>query len=178
MRFSFNCFFGVLIFTGLACSPALPQTSLSGNLGLTLSKSIVGVSYTNGKNEWNFGLKDSPILFGSRVMNDNGEFQPGLTYNRRLTANGLYASATYAPVYNRPGNYACNPGRFPLYGDRQCWDEGWNAGEVFLGAGKDFQWESWGITLDANLITPANRNFGTSLSFGLGAGMSYRFKLD
>jgi hypothetical protein len=56
--------------------------------------------------------------------------------------------------------------------------KGWSAGTFFLGGGKSFQFTHWGIHLDAGFVTPADADIARAWGYWLGAGASYRFKLD
>ena len=123
------------------------------NLGLAPSKSMLGVSYAQDLNEVNVGIKS--FAFGN-----SGEYalQPGVSYNRYLKPGGFYGTATYLPVTFS--------------------QEGVEAGSILAGIGKSFQFTSWGIHLDANLATPLTGEFAQAWGYWIGAGVSYRFKLD
>jgi hypothetical protein len=135
---------------------ALAENHLALNVGLSAPKSLLGLSYASGMNEINAGLK------GFRISGSGDyEILPGITYNRYFTGNGFYGSLTYSPGYRNEDQ-----------------DEGWNAGKFFLGAGKTFQWPSWGLNVDAGLSTAATDDFARALGFWFGGGASWRFRLD
>ena len=166
----------ILIFLGLSTSTSIhAEEYLSLNAGLSVSKSILGVSYTRGQNELNIGLKGF-------VVSNSGEYvlQPGLTYNRYFTSNGWYGSIGYAPEYRNEDVLIAkylSPGTYTYHFKRE---KGWTAGGVLLGMGKNFQFTTWGVNLDGGLAVPLNRSElnQTPLSLWVGAGISYRFKLD
>ena len=148
------------------------------NLGLSASKSVLGVSYTSGKNQVNVGLKQ--FWLQSPGENWSGFFQPGISYNRYLTSNGFYATATFAPYYSRDHLYSM---RFVGpdsndYAFDSHFKKGWHMGDLFLGAGKSFQFTHWGIHVDGGFVTPADADIARAWGYWLGAGASYRFKLD
>ena len=66
---------------------------LSLNLGIT-SRSVLGLSYTSGRNVFNAGL----LGFGVR---DGGEYllTPTISYNRYFTDNGWYGLIGYAQTF-------------------------------------------------------------------------------
>jgi hypothetical protein len=153
------------------------ESSVDLNLGLSASKSVLGLSYNNGRNQINVGLRG--ISYSGR---DGFFLQPGIAYNRYLTDNGFYATAIYTLVYwgndvtnfnfqsNGQGGYVVN--EYVVY------EKGWHSDLLMAGLGKSFQFTHWGIHLDAGLSTAANSEFGKVLGLWLGGGFSYRFHLD
>lgn len=163
-----------IVFLTLTSLPAAAEKFIELDLGFAPSKSSLGASYTFDRNEINVGIK----AFG---FTSDGDYSimPGITYNRYFTENGFYGSATYAPLYRSEVSSSGMISGQPydqIIGSRD--GSGWQAGAVFLGLGKTFQWKRWGINTDANLITPATDRFGKDWGFWIGAGASYRFKLD
>jgi hypothetical protein len=163
---------GLLI--SAASSFARAEEHLGLHFGFTVSKSVLGVSYASGKNEFNGGIKAG--WFGARGYG----IQPGLSYNRYFTGNGFYGSLSYAPLYESEevSTYTStgpNPGDYVIESSRV---SGWDPGFLSIGLGKTFQWTSWGIDFDASLLTPASGDLGRTWGYWIGAGTSYRFKLD
>ena len=144
-----------IFFTGLFVSCLTTRAGAEDyaalHFGLSASKSILGLSYSSGRNEVNAGLKGF-------AFTNSGDYavRPGLTYNRTFTENGWYGGLGYAPEYR----------------------DGWDTGDFMLGLGKSFQWPSWGLNVDANLLTAADGEFARTWGYWLGAGASYRFKLE
>jgi hypothetical protein len=140
--------------------------------GLSPSKSILGASWTWDRNELNAGLK------GFWYQTSTGyEIQPGLSYNRYLTLNEFYGSVTYAPLYrDEEHSYLRTVNGTPVV--EVVKTRGWETGSVLIGAGKVFRGRHWGFHADVNFGTPANAAFGTDWSWIVGAGLSYRFRID
>jgi hypothetical protein len=161
----------------LASIVSAEDKSIDLNFGLSASKSVLGLSYTNGRNQFNGGLRG--IAYSGR---DGFFLQPGIAYNRYLTDNGFYATAIYTLVYwgnditdfnvqsDGQGGYVVN--EYVVYG------KGWHSDLLMAGLGKSFQFQHWGIHLDAGLSTAANSKFGEVFGLWLGGGFSYRFHLD
>jgi hypothetical protein len=165
------------VLTGLMAGPLRAEEHVHISTGLTVSKSILGIGHSRDRNEINAGLK-------SFSFSSNGEYllAPGVSYNRALTASGFFATVTYAPLYYKPGVAGQAASRPPAFGGGQPdIKKGWNAGEVYFGLGKTFRFSpqgSWGLDTDANLYTPADKAFLRAWYYRLGAGVSYRFRLD
>lgn len=154
--------------------PAKAESSLDLNFGLAPTKSVLGVSFTSGYDQLNVGVKG--FVIGSRGY----LIQPGVTYNRYFTMKGFYGSLTYAPIYRNE-----EVSRFrrtgPNVGDYEFETlhvTGWEAGTAFLGAGKSFQFTRWGLHVDGGFVTPADAEVAQRWGYWIGAGASYRFKLD
>lgn len=154
--------------------PASAQNSIDVNIGLSASKSLLGVSYTSGKNQVNVGLRG--FAYSGR---DGVYLQPGLSYNRYLTQNGFYAWVAYVAEYRSSDS------------ERLAWDpvngnyvrqveesKGWYPGFALTGLGKSWQFSHWGLHLDAGVGTPADRQVGRKWGPYLGGAVSYRFHLD
>lgn len=156
----------VALFALLTTSAATAQRSVDLNLGLSASKSVLGVSYTDGMNQLNVGLRG--LGYSSR---DGLFVAPGLAYNRYLTQNGFYATAGYTAFYYGGGDNG-TPG---LDDDRE---EGWEAGMLLTGFGKSFQFSRWGLHADAGLATPVSGDFARSWGLWFGGAVSWRFHLD
>ena len=155
------------------------EKNVAVNLGFTLSKSVVGLSYVCESNEINVGLKSHPLGF----LGDLKFIQPGLTFNRAIHKSGIYGSVSYAPVFvTLPSNhwvtYHSRVGRANFIGSPALWKDGWNLGELFFGLGKTFQFENWGLHVDGNMITPVTSDITKAWGYWIGAGASYRFNLD
>ncbi len=154
------------------------QHYIETNVGLIPSKSSLGISVGAGSNEINVGLKGNPLdLFATRDF----IAQPGITYNRLLHSSGIYGSFTYAPVYvkmDQSGSMTSVgvASRDPVVGSYYFMEDGWNAGEVFVGLGKSTQFGSWAVNVDGNVITPAKDGFVRSWFYQFGLGVSYRFR--
>ena len=164
----------LLLAIALLSLPAAAERSLDIHLGIAPSKSLLGLGYTQGQNEFNVGLNG--IVIGSRgywVM-------PRLGYNRYFTNNGFYGSVVYAPEYRNEDASALRftgPGPNDYVIER--WRiKGWEPGLIFIGGGKSFQFTHWGIHVDAHGVTPAGHDFAKAWGYSIGVGGSYRFKLD
>lgn len=181
-----RCFVKFLLLSSLFFSSfflAIPQAAPFGNLdlhfGFSPSKSSLGIGFGDETRDLNAGLKNQPVeWFATRDV----ILQPGVSYNHRIPW-GLYASATYAPVFVRfgdegPRGFLRLSRRTPLIGNDYWLKDGWNAGEFFIGLGKTFQFNRFGIVVDGNLITPVTGDLAQSWAYWLGAGVSYRFTLD
>lgn len=149
------------------------QTSIDVNFGLSASKSVLGVSYTSGKNQVNVGLRG--FAYSGR---DGVYLQPGLSYNRYLTENGFYAWVAYIAEY-RSGDsegLAWDPvnGTFVHHVVES---KGWHPGFALAGAGKSWQFSHWGLHLDAGVGTPADAQVGRKWGPYLGGAVSYRVHL-
>ena len=164
--------FGILILSLFAFTHADKYLSL--NFGLAPSKSILGLSYRTGANEINVGLKG----FWVRSSGDY-ELQPGITYNRYFL-KGIYGGFTYVPLYrDEYVTYGTFVGPEPTdYAFETVHEKGWTRGLIFLAVGKTFQFTSWGINIDGGLATPVTSDFARTWGYKIGAGASYRFKLD
>jgi hypothetical protein len=178
MNFLQRIFIGFIF---LLYTPIHADKSVGFNVGIMASKSTLGISYLNGQNEVNVGLKNRPAyMFRSSGM----YFQPGLTFNRYLGRSGFYGSLTYAPIYAKMKHWDYLSGDLaysiqePIVGDDYWIKEGWNSGEIFFGLGKSFQFTHWGIHFDGNLISPVTSQLGQTWFYQVGAGLSYRFNLD
>ena len=153
---------------------------VSLNVGPSPSKSVLGVSYTQGLNEINLGLKGLKL----RPLVVDYNFQPGITYNRYLAASGaaqgLYGGLTWAPTYHyREVKIPMGSGSDPsAYTTESHSESGWLPGDVFAHMGRTFQFASWAINLDAGFTAPVAHTFAQDLDFGFGFGASYRFKLE
>jgi hypothetical protein len=161
----------------LSASVAAAESSVDLNFGLSPSKSILGVSYTNGRNQFNGGLRG--IAYSSR---DGFFLQPGIAYNRYLTDNGFYVTAIYTLVYLGSDlterNFHPN-GQGGLFADDEIlYRKGWYSDLLMAGLGKSFQFTHWGLHIDTGIGTPANSKFGEIWGLWIGGGVSYRFKLD
>ena len=168
-----NLVFSLTLLSLTLTIPAIAETHLALDFGLSVTKSVVGVSYTSGSNEFTGGLKGF-------AFSNSGEYylKPGITYNRYFTENGWYGSVGYAPQYlveDVLKSKTVSPGVTTTIIERE---SGWNLGEAYLGGGKNFQFTSWGIHLDAGLAIPVVDDFVESTGLFLGIGGSYRFKLD
>jgi hypothetical protein len=163
-----------LLLALLLSIPGKAERSLDLNFGLAPTKSVLGLSYTVNETQLNAGIKG--FWVGSRGY----LLQPGIGINRYFTSNGFYGSLSYAPVYLneeavRLRSVGPGPNDYVLERYR---DKGWKAGITFLGAGKSFQFTRWGLHLDGGFVTPADADFARSWGYWIGAGGSYRFKLD
>jgi hypothetical protein len=154
--------------------PGYTQSSIDLNFGLSPSKSLLGISYTHNKNQFNIGLHG--LGYSGR---DGVLVQPGLAYNRYLTNNGFYASASYNAVYLSQDiqdlTYDMGTSQFSYVTTER---KGWHSGNFMLGLGKSWQFTSWGLHTDAGFGTPSTSDFGRSWGLYLGAAASYRFNLD
>jgi hypothetical protein len=166
----------------LACfvvgfSQASSSRHLDLHVGLSPSKSSLGIGIGDEIREFTVGLKNQPLeWFATRDV----ILQPGISYNHHITW-GFYASATYAPVFVRfgeegPYDLLTLSRRNPLAGEDYWLKDGWNAGEIFVGLGRTFRFNRFGITLDGNLISPATEDLARSWSYWIGLGISYRFR--
>jgi hypothetical protein len=168
----FACFFA-------AGSHALSSRHLDLHFGLSPSKSTLGIGIGDDLRELNAGLKNQPLeWFATRDV----ILQPGISYNHRIPG-GFQASATYAPVFvrfgeNGPYDVFALSRRKSLIGDDYWLKDGWNAGEIFIGLGRTFQFDRFGIIVDGNLITPATEDLARSWAYWIGFGISYRLRLD
>lgn len=159
----------------LTCSPpAFPQNALDLNFGLSASKSVLGLSYRRGDNDFNLGVR------GFSYSSHYGlHLQPGIAYNRYLTDNGFYASVIYVPEFRSKDvwEYTFNSSADPL--ERRVTEEkGWHPGYLLMGLGKSFQFTRWGLHADLGAATPADADFGRVWGLYIGAAASYRFNLD
>lgn len=154
------------------CASLHAESFVALDFGLSSTKPFLGASWFAGKNEFNAGLK-------SFAWSGSGEhlLAPGIGYNRAFTDNGWYAGVAYSPEYKVEDVFSVTTvaGVSTVTKERQ---KGWNAGDLSLGLGKQFQWTSWGLNIDGSVLTPADKNFGKDWGFWIGAGASYRFKLD
>ena len=169
-RFSFNS--AILLSLTLAI-PAIAETHLALDFGLSATKSTLGVSYLSDRNEFNAGLK-------GLAFSNSGEYflAPGVSYNRYFTDNGWYGSLGYSPEYLVEDVFklrTVSPGVTTFVIERE---SGWNWGKLYVGGGKNFQFTSWGVHLDAGIAIPVADDFEESGGLFLGIGGSYRFKLD
>lgn len=149
------------------------QTSIDVNFGLSASKSVLGVSYTSGKNQVNVGLRG--FAYSGR---DGVYLQPGLSYNRYLTENGFYAWVAYVAEYHSQDSEELV--RDPVTGSlgyAAVESKGWHPGFALTGLGKSWQFYRWGLHLDAGLSTPADARVGRTWGPYLGGAVSYRFHL-
>lgn len=165
----------VMTFINLACIvPVFSQKSLDLNVGISASKSIIGLSYRQGDHEFNAGLRG----FGYN-SHDGLLLQPGVAYNRYFTENGFYASAIYIPTYRSNDSH-----EFTFNAGTNAWEyriteeKGWHPGFFLVGLGKSFQFTRWGLHADAGGVTDATSQFGQSWGIYFGAAASYRFNLD
>jgi hypothetical protein len=145
------------------------------NFGFATSKSLLGASYTNGKNSFNAGLN------GIAWWSSYGftTFQPGFTYNRRLTNNNIYGTiglvgdySNYRTIHYEPDSI---PGFYRITKEETYWT--WATPVMTMGLGKTIQFTHWGIHFDFNLATPLDEKFGSAWGSLVGIGTSYRFKL-
>jgi len=136
-----------------------------------MSKSIFGLSYRDGNNEFNGGFRG--LAYSSR----NGFVaEPGLSYNRYLTRNGFYAFVGYSLLYlNRDQTELV----FNETGHRYetTYEKGWHSDLLFTGIGKSFQFTRWGLHADAGIMTTADSDIGKRWGWSIGGAASYRFKL-
>jgi hypothetical protein len=149
------------------------KQSIDFNFGLSASKSILGFSFTTGKNQFNTGLRG--LAYSGR---DGYLVQPGFAYNRYITENGIYTSLIYVATYQSQNVqelvYNSETGSFSYQLAEQ---KGWDPGVLMAGLGKSWQYTHWGLHADAGIVTNAYSDFGTAWGFYLGGGLSYRFHL-
>ena len=146
--------------------------SIDINVGLTPSKSILGLSYTNGMNQINAGLHG--FAYHS---SDGGYLMPGMAYNRYLTASGFYTTVNYNFLYvdQVSRSFVFNNGNIEVETSKQ---KGWLSGTLGAGLGKSFQFTRWGLHVDGGLATLANSQFAQAWGWWLSGAASYRFRLD
>jgi hypothetical protein len=158
----------------VSTSVSAAESSIDVNFGLSASKSVLGLSYTNGRNQLNAGLRG--FAYNSR---DGLLLQPGIAYNRYLTENGFYAAAIYLAKY-----YSQDVKEYSFWNiangiePETEVEKGWHSDLIMAGLGKSFQFTHWGIHLDGGVATNADSNFGTAWGLWFGGGFSYRFRLD
>jgi hypothetical protein len=141
----------------ISLTSASSQKSLDLNLGLSVSKSVLGAAYTDGMNQFNAGL------YGFSYASRTGWFlEPGIAYNRYLTRNGFYVTSAYTFRYR----------------DMKDENKGWESGLFLTGLGKSFQFTHWGLHADAGLSTPATADFARRWGWWFGGAVSYRFHLN
>lgn len=173
MRIQSTCGFLVYLGSLLTATTAVAQQSIDLNFGLSASKSLLGVSYTSGRNQLNIGLRG--FAYSSR---DGWHLQPGVSFNRYITENGLYAWLAYVPEYRSQDvealvGYGSGSGFQYLVVE----EKGWHPGYALAGVGKSWQFTRWGLHLDAGLTTYAGSDFGRGVGLYLGGAASYRFHL-
>ncbi len=157
----------------ISLSSTHAQQSIDLNFGLSASKSVLGVSYTSGKNQVNIGLR------GFAYSGRDGVFlQPGLSYNRYLAESGFYAWVAYIAEYQSDDieGFVRDPVTGTI-GYQVVERKGWYPGFALTGLGKSWQFTRWGLHADAGLSTPADSRFATKVGLYLGGGASYRFRL-
>lgn len=145
------------------------------NGGLGLSKTFLGGYYAWGRNQINVGT--DVIVFAP----EEGVIlaQPSITYNRYLTASGIYVmlgvQTTYSPdsyeVYTAP----TPPETEGTY--RTVNKSSWRTPLLITGLGKSFQFTSWGLYCDVSILTPMDEYLGREWGVWVGGGVSYRFHL-
>ena len=144
------------------------------NLGFGFSKPFLSGFYSWDRNQINAGTG----LFAATF--DRGVYiaQPSITYNRYLTAKGLYASvgvlATYqTDSYTEVREQAGLPDT--TWSTLKTKRPDWATPILLTGLGKNFQFTHWGIHIDASFGTELGKNFGNKIEPWVGAGLSYRF---
>jgi hypothetical protein len=154
-----------------AQSPLHADEYLSLNFG-TSSRSGLGMSYNLGRNSFSAGL----MGLGFSDSRDLA-IQPGLSYTRFFTDNGWYGTFGYSRAFKNNEDVSIStssPGLDDWEGQN---GTGWASGEILIGAGKNFQWSSWGLNVDAGLALSGGSEFAKPLGYRAGLGGSYRFKL-
>lgn len=163
----------LLFLTATLASQAWCDQYLSLNFG-TSSKSMLGLSYQDGRNVFNFGMMGVGV-------NRDGSFgiQPGITYHRHFGDAGWYGALGYSVIYKQRDMLEINSSS-PFIDDweHQQAGAGWNSSEILIGIGKNFQWASWGFNVDGGLALSGGDEFAKPLGYRVGLGGSYRFKLD
>jgi hypothetical protein len=142
------------------------------NIG-TSPKTGVGLSYDWGKNSLNAGI------LGIGYSNSGGRLiQPGITYSRIFTDDGWYWTLGYSLFYkNRPDIEVSTSS--PGFDDwEHQYNQGWQSGEILIGMGQRFQWESFGLNIDGGVAFSTDSEFFRPVGLRLGLGGSYRFNLD
>ncbi len=146
------------------------------NAGLSTTKNFLGGFYSWDRNQINAGTNLTIFSFEEGIF----YAQPSITYNRYLTANGLYASlgmmATYYPETYETYTPPTPPEAHGTYTQHN--EPSWRTNYLTLGLGKNFQYRYWGFNIDGNLTAPLDTDFGNTFGLWLGAGLSYRFKLN
>ncbi len=165
-------FHSVILFSLALSIPSIAEKHLSLDFGLSVTRSILGLSYTSGKDQFSAGLKGF-------AFSNSGEYflAPGVSYNRYFTDYGWYGSVGYSPEYiveDVVRYRVISPGVTTLESHRE---NGWKWGELYFGGGKNFQFTSWGVHLDGGLAIPVGGEAANPLELFIGIGGSYRFKL-
>lgn len=173
-----NRLFALVVFSlvSVAYTSSTFDRYLGVNVGLGLSKNFLGGSYAWGRNQVNVGTNVTVVVPEEGVV----LAQPSFTYNRYLTASGIYmmlgVQTTYAPdsyeVYTAP----IPPETQGTY--RTVKNPSWRTPRFLTGVGKNFQFANWGLYCDASLLTPMDEHLGREWGAWVGGGVSYRFLLD
>ena len=110
---------------------------------------------------------------------DSGKYaiQPGLSYSRFFDNDGWYGLIGYSLFYKNDDEAIATS----THPDWEDWEhqyhKGWKSGEILLGTGKVFQWESLGLNIDGGFAFSTDEEFFRPLGFRAGIGGSYRFHL-
>lgn len=159
---------------GPATTEARPEHHLGFNFGFAASKGLLGGHYAWGRHQVNLGS-------GYAYSPQNGfeRLQPILTYNHYLSRNGLYANAGISSQYARSrwDKTIVSSGDTVVMTSRRVRDS-WDGFALLAGFGKTWRYRGWGIHLDATLTSPYGNWLEPHWSAGIGAGASYRFRLD
>jgi hypothetical protein len=169
--------FALAVFSlaSMAFSESTDNRYLGLNMGFGLSKNFLGAYYSWNRNQINAGT--DVIVF----VPEEGLLlaQPSITYNRYLTASGIYAMlgllTTYAPDSYEVYAAAIPPETQGTYHTVK--RSSWRTPLFLIGAGKNFQFTSWGLYCDASLLTPLDNHIGRMWGIWIGGGVSYRFRL-
>ena len=171
-----------LLVTTLILTPGLSfsietkkvDQSIDLNFGLSMPKSVLGLSYNYGRNQFNLGLRG--LAYSTR---EGYFFQPGVAYNRYFTKNGFFGSVGLVTTYHNRDLWEIDFSDTTHLGRHIVTDKkGWKAGLLFTGLGKSWQFHHWGLHADAGLATYANEDFARSWDYYLGGSASYRFHLN
>jgi hypothetical protein len=142
------------------------------NLGFSPAKTSLGLSWAKGYNQWNAGFLVPPY----HDDNDFTTMIPALTYNRQLTRNNVFVSGGFIAPHTSKSSaivyFDSTINNFRLENSGE--DRGWEPVRLMLGGGKVFQFKSWGIHVDACIITPTNEQLGRTWAWLAGAGVSFR----